>query len=212
MKRWLVLAMLIALVGCSSGPQVTVLKQNDLPPELFGEARQQQTEARAVLAVLYFVATDASGLNLDEPARLVRFEHEVTSTRPEVEEVARLVLSRPRELIPGEKTARVGTAIPLGTQLLSVSVKDRLADVNLSAQFESADADVIQLLRVAQVVYTLTELPNVDAVRFRIHGAPQAVVDQQGVAHEIVSRSRYSQFEPTDPSGGEVGDSQVGAD
>ncbi len=61
-------------------------------------------------------------------------------------------------------------------------------------------------------MYTLTELPDVDAVRFSIHGATQPVVDQDGMAHEMVTREQYSQFAPVHRElGEEVGESQVQA-
>ena len=211
MKRVVALALLCVLAACGRGTQVTVLSQDDLPAELYGESVVPKTEERTVRSTLYFVRTDAER-NLVEPARLERVEYEERTSLTDIQLVAQRVLRNPRELLPGPEGERLGTAIPSGTQLLSVSVKDGLADVNLSAQFENAAPDLLQLLRVAQVVYTLTELPKVNAVRFRIHGAPQPVVDPDGVAHERVGRGRYSRFAPTDPSGGEVGDTQVGAD
>ena len=195
MIKRLVPLVLIALIGCSRGTEVTLLAQDELPSELYGESVRPQTAERAVRASLYFIRTSA---NPDEagvpvrPPRLARIEREsVPSTLPDAEIVVDLLLANPTA---GEPTVR--TAIPDETELLSISVEEGVADVNLSAQFESAESELLQLMRIAQVVYTLTELSEVDAVRFSIHGATQPVVDQEGKAHEIVTREQYSRFAP----------------
>lgn len=113
-----------------------------------------------------------------------------------------------QELLAGptaeERSKPVRTAIPVPTELLGVFVRNGVADVNLTAQFETASAELLHLLRIAQVVWTLTELPGVRAVRFRIHGAPQPVIDQFGRAHETVTRARYSRLAPTEVDDPEV--------
>lgn len=212
-KRLIPLVLTLALVGCSSGTEITLLARDELPSELYGESIRSVTDERTVRASLYFIRTDEEGVPL-RPYRLAKIEREsASSTRPEAEIVVDLLLANPTA---GESTLR--TAIPGrpkyrdDTELLSISVEEGLADVNLSAQFESAESELLQLLRVAQVVYTLTELSEVNAVRFSIHGATQPVVDQDGMAHETVSREQYSRFAPVASELGEEGESQVRAD
>lgn len=209
MKRLLALAILTFFVACSGGPQVRFLAADELPAELYGDTERPEVEARKVRAVLYFVRTDTEG-RLAEPARLEEVRREVESRLPEVEVITRMLLEDPTTFSGND--ANVRTAIPPDTQLLGVSVSDGLADVNLSAQFESAAPGVFQVLRVAQVVWTLTALPEVDAVRFRIHGAPQPVIDQLGVAHERVGAGRYSQYAPAGAGEVVVDEEPLGAD
>ncbi len=41
-KRLIPLVLMLALIGCSSGTEVTVLARDDLPSELYGEATSGQ--------------------------------------------------------------------------------------------------------------------------------------------------------------------------
>jgi hypothetical protein len=196
-----------------------LLAQDELPSELYGESVRPLTDERTVRASLYFVRTNRLGVPISPP-RLAKVERESEpSTLPEVEIVMDLLLTDPTAN-PAENEPPIRTAIPIAppgeedvpnTELLSISVEDGLANVNLSAPFESAESELVQLMRIAQVVYTLTELPEVDAVRFSIHGATQPVVDQQGMAHETVTREQYSRFAPVEAEPEEV-ESQVRAD
>lgn len=209
-KRMIPLVLMLGLIGCSSGTEVIVLAQDELPSELYGEALRPRTEERTVRATLYFIRTDEDGVPLPPP-RLAKVEREnEPSTLPEAEIVMDLLLTDPTAN-PSADEPTVRTAIHRDTQLLSISVEGGLADVNLSADFERAESEVIQLMRIAQVVYTLTELSEVDAVRFGIHGAIQPVVDQDGVAHERVTRALYARFAP--PAGsGDVSGGPISAD
>ena len=216
-KRLIPVALALILVACSRGTEVSVLARDELPPELYGESVQPQTDERTVRASLYFIRTNEIGVPLSPP-RLAKIERESEpSTLPEIEIVMDLLLTNPTTN-PADNEPTVRTAIPISeetsqdTELLSISVEEGLADVNLSAQFESAESELLQLMRIAQVVYTLTELSEVDAVRFSIHGATQPVVDQDGMTHETVTRAQYSQFAPAGSELGEVGDSQIRAD
>jgi spore germination protein GerM len=104
------------------------------------------------------------------------------------------------ELLKGptaeEQQGELKTAIPTGTVRLSVSMSKKVATVNLSREFEGAALEKGFVLRVAQIVWILTELPEVDAVQFRVHWVDTTVIDQDGIAHREVSRARYSHFKP----------------
>ena len=64
------------------------------------------------------------------------------------------------------------TAIPDGTALVDLAIADGVATVDLSAEFATAGDPTSVEQRVAQVVFTLTRFDSVDAVTFRIDGAP----------------------------------------
>src|SRR5436305_7125431 len=69
----------------------------------------------------------------------------------------RSLLSGPTDT---ERTSGVRTAIPKGTRVLAVSVAGHTATVNLSERFAADAGDSrATVLRLAQVVYTLTALP-----------------------------------------------------
>ncbi|MDP9490751.1 MAG: GerMN domain-containing protein [Actinomycetota bacterium] len=91
--------------------------------------------------------------------------------------VARSVVTGPEvgrvgitELLMGPTTEEGSmgfeTAIPAGTELGGVSIKDGIADVELSRTLDDPAGQ-------AQVVYTLTQFPTVERVRFLVEGEPQ---------------------------------------
>ncbi len=201
MKRLLGLAFALVLAaGCARNSEVRLVPPEDLPADLYAVGEPRAIEERTVRTLVYFARTDAEGAPLD-PERLGGVWREDATNRSTAEFAMRRLLDGPS----APESNRLRTAISSGTELLGVAVRRGIADVNLSAQFEAAAGELVQLLRVAQVVWTLTELPEVDAVRFRIHGAPQPVIDQLGVARETVGRARYLSFAPRE---GDVPDVQ----
>jgi spore germination protein GerM len=69
-----------------------------------------------------------------------------------------------------ESAANIFTAIPDGARLLGLEVVQGIATVDLSREFEPSSGTTGELLTLAQVVYTLTQFPTVDAVRFELEG------------------------------------------
>ena len=56
-----------------------------------------------------------------------------------------------------------------------------------------------QLLAVAQIVWTLTELPTVTGVRFTVEGAPVEVPTDEGLTARPVDRDDYGSVAPDPP-------------
>lgn len=75
----------------------------------------------------------------------------------------------------------LSTAVPAGTRLLGLSVKDGIATVDLSREFESGGGSASTFYRLAQVVYTLTQFPTVDAVTFQVEGRTVTTFGSEGV-------------------------------
>ena len=74
------------------------------------------------------------------------------------------------------------TAIPDGTRLLDLSITDGVATVDLSREFESGRRQrAAMFVRLAQVVYTLTQFPTVDTVRLELDGEPVEVFGSEGI-------------------------------
>lgn len=71
------------------------------------------------------------------------------------------------------------TAIPPATQVRTVLVTDGTARVDLSADFTAVGGQE-EIFAVAQIVITLTSLPQVDGVTFAIDGADVAVPTGDG--------------------------------
>jgi hypothetical protein len=91
-----------------------------------------------------------------------------------------------------ERAAGVTTAIPAGTRLIGISIKDRVATVDLTSEFQSGGGALAMQMRLAQVVYTLTQFPTVSAVRFSLDGAPVDVFSSEGIVLDHpVGRADY---------------------
>jgi hypothetical protein len=91
-----------------------------------------------------------------------------------------------RELLIGptaeERAAGLHTQIPAGTRLLGLTIRNGMATVDLSGEFAAGVDPREDRGRLAQVVYTLTQFPNVNGVRFRIDGVPLIFLNGEGVA------------------------------
>ena len=117
---------------------------------------------------------------------------------PQTQAVARAALE---ELLTGttdqEGGAGLTSAMPGGTRLLSVTVANGVATVDLSAEFLSGGGTLSVRARLAQVVYTLTQFPTVDAVTFRIEGQETTVFGGGGVViPSPVSRDEFEDLTP----------------
>lgn len=92
------------------------------------------------------------------------------------ESAIRALLAGPTEVEASAQPA-VRSAVPSGVELIGVDVAGGIATVNLSGQFEAATDDGLPTaMRVAQVVYTATQFPDVEAVRIQIDGALVTVI------------------------------------
>ncbi len=95
---------------------------------------------------------------------LFRELHEVPGV-PEVEEVGAMAL---RELLDpdGPSLDEVGTAIPPGVEVIRTRLSEEVGiyEVVLSDEFESGGGSASMQMRVAQVVFTLTQFPTVEGV------------------------------------------------
>jgi hypothetical protein len=80
-----------------------------------------------------------------------------------------------------ERAAGLGTVIPAGTRLRGLAIRSRVATVDLTRTFESGGGSLSMLLRVAQVVHTLTRFPGIDRVAFRLGGRPVEAIGGEGI-------------------------------
>ena len=113
-----------------------------------------------------------------------------------------------------EQAAAVGSQIPAGTQLLGLSVDSGVATVDLTSEFESGGGSAWMNMRIAQIVYTLTQFPTVKGVLFQLDGQPVDVLGGEGViVDQPITRKDYRSLMPAilvvDPQIGERVDNPV---
>jgi hypothetical protein len=75
-----------------------------------------------------------------------------------------------------EYAAGVRSQIPAGTRLLGLRITAGTATADFTSSFGSAASPSTMPLRIAQVVYTLTQFPSVTGVRFEINGQGVTVI------------------------------------
>lgn len=84
----------------------------------------------------------------------------------------------------------VETSVPDRTDLLGLDIDDGVATVDLTSEFESGGGSLSMTMRLAQVVYTLTQFETVDAVQFMLDGERVDVFSAEGIVLDHPVRRR----------------------
>lgn len=88
------------------------------------------------------------------------------------------------------------TEIPEGTELLGVDIADGEATVDLSGEFQSGGGSLSMQLRVAEVVFTLTQFDAVESVSFELDGEAVEAIGGEGIDATDVTRADMSNVTP----------------
>jgi sporulation and spore germination protein/immunoglobulin-like protein involved in spore germination len=96
-----------------------------------------------------------------------------------------------------EQGAGVGSQVPAGTQVLGLTIDNGIATVDLTSEFESGGGSASMNMRIAQIVYTLTQFPTVKGVLFELDGRSVDVLGGEGViVDHPVTRKDYRSLVP----------------
>lgn len=183
--RHMLLGVLLVLASCTRHAGPVVIPDEELPLQLARSATPSARPSATALERVYYV----------RDGRLISVGRRVSGDVSSSEAVVRALLEGPNML---EENRGIETAIPASTRILSVGVDGTLAVVDLSGEFETpAPAEEI-LLRVAQIVWTVTELPEINQILVRINGAPVPIVTDRGQsdAGEPVTAFDYGSVSP----------------
>lgn len=141
------------------------------------------TEATTVVTIYLF----------GEEERLVPTERTVSAADPARGAIEAL-LAGPDETDEGTER---GTLIPEGTKLLGLRMDGDVLEVDLSRDFESGGGSLSMRGRVAQFVYTATDLPGVTGIRLLLDGEPVEAVGGEGViVEDPQTRNGFEDFAP----------------
>lgn len=179
MKLRVTALLLLVAVACGGEGGVRVLGPDEVPDDLYGSPSPMPTEAPARDVLVWFV----------EGSRLTSVVRPISGAGDRPEFALRSVLQGPT---PAERERGLRTAVPDGAELLEVSVESAISEINLSKEFELGAEQRELLLRVGQVVYTVTGIGGVRRVRFLIDGEPASVLGEDGATHETVTRAHYA--------------------
>jgi spore germination protein GerM len=156
------------------------------PPTARPTTRPTATPAGTTIVRAYFVLGSATGNE-----GLVPVLREVPTTKAVATAAVRELLAGPSSVERAASPA-ISSAIPAGTTLLGITIADGVATVDLSREFESGGGTESMLSRLAQVVYTLTQFPTVQGVRFELDGRPVTVFGGEGIMlDDPVGREDY---------------------
>jgi hypothetical protein len=96
-----------------------------------------------------------------------------------------------------EKQGDMVSAIPQGTTFLGLDVKNGIATVDLSKEYGSGGGTLSMLMRLAQVVFTLTQFPTVEGVEFKLDGKAIDVLGGEGIIIDHpMDRADYEDLSP----------------
>ena len=106
----------------------------------------------------------------------------------------RLLLEGPSGM---ETEGGMSTAIPEGTTLLALDIKNGIATVDLSKEYASGGGSLSMMMRLAQVVFTLTQFPTVQGVNFALDGKAIDVLGGEGIIIDHpMTRADYEDMSP----------------
>ncbi len=178
----------------------------------------------AALAAVAVLALVAAGCGSDDEAPaaettrvlvyLLRGE-QVGAAARHVEATGDIARAALEQLVLGpsdaERAAGLETAIPAGTRVLDVDVDDETGVItaDLSGEFDDGGGSAAMFGRLAQVVFTLTQLPRMFGVRLRIDGEDAEVFSNEGIVIEgPLHREHYEDQSPAilveSPAAGEA--------
>jgi hypothetical protein len=190
--RRLALAALLCVGAACAGEQIHVVGRDDLPAGLYEEGSRTPRPSESATVTIFMM----------DGNRVAAVTRTGRSDMPHPELVLRALLSGPTQ---EELSKGLSTSLSEPVELTGVTMDEGVAEVDFNSAFESGMREEL-LRRVAQVVYTLSELDEVDAVRFYTNGQLYTVPDQTGDLHtDAVAQGRYSRFGPRQPLGEPLG-------
>ncbi|WP_107416035.1 GerMN domain-containing protein [Streptomyces sp. CdTB01] len=89
------------------------------------------------------------------------------------------------------------TAIPSGTRLRSIVVRNHVATVDLSGRYDDGGGSLSMRARLAQVVFTATRFSSIHSVRFALDGKPVKYFGGEGIVlNRPVGRADFEDVTP----------------
>ncbi len=164
------------LPGGSATPSVTPSDQPSATPgaSTNPSATPAASSTGTVIVRAYFVLGGEPG-----SVGLVPVLREVPKTTAVATAAVNALLAGPTADESGDR--RIGTDVPDGTTLFGLTIKNAVATVNLSTEFDSGLRKASEAFRLAQVVYTLTQFTTVKSVIFQIDGVTVTSFGSDGI-------------------------------
>lgn len=161
------MACLLVLSGCALlRPRPAYNPDEPKPSNNQGKPDQDTDDA-----VVYFIRGEQLGV----AARTIPVGQPLET---QLEKLVEQLLAGPNDV---ETEFGLTTTIPSGTALLGISIDGKVATVDLSTEYESGGGSLSMLLRVAQIVWTVTQFDGVEQVAFALDGTPVDAIGGEGI-------------------------------
>lgn len=187
LARWM-FAAAVALAGCSVGDEESAVR---IPPEQVPFHLNSDSPATTdVSDTTTTIASDAVELYLVSDDRLATVLRDAVASDPQ--DVLSLLAQGPTEdeTVEGLRTALVPELAVV------VGVVDQLVTIDLAAGFTEL-APLEQRLALAQITYSVSQLPAIDDVRFLVAGQQASVPRGDGSSTDRpVTPGDYAAFAP----------------
>jgi hypothetical protein len=95
-----------------------------------------------------------------------------------------------------ETAIGMDTEVPEDTELLGLDVEDGEATIDLTSEFASGGGSLSMQLRVAQVVFTLTQFDSIDTVTVHLDGEAVDGIGGEGVPADDLTRADFQDVTP----------------
>jgi spore germination protein GerM len=196
-RRWIAAVAVVALAaGCGLSPddEPNAIAPENLPPGLIdpnpGTSTTLANSPGTSTVPVYFL------VRVGDATRLIEVEREVADDSSPAARVGALLTQPTAE----ETDDGITTALPADLILVdepALDEEEHILTVNLSRELNLLEG--AELTRaVAQIVWTATELDDVQRVRFLVEGEPIPVPDDEGVEKsDAVGQADYRALAPS---------------
>ncbi len=165
------LTVMLAVAGCSVGAEESAHRLDlevDRGVLTTPNGDTQIPEPDSIALSVYLVRDN----------RLVHVTRELTNRgSSSLESVVTYAIAGPTA---PEARSGIWSAIPPGTSLISTQLQDGVAEIDLSSDF-AAIGGTDEILAVAQIVWSVTALTDIDSMVFLLNGTPTSVPGAGGV-------------------------------
>lgn len=146
-------------------------KNEEIISEYVPEVEISDNELRKTIVTLYFKEKDQK--NIKSEARLV-------DSKELLREPYKVLIGM---LVEGPKDSKLETAIPENTKVLKTELKGSTVIIDLSEEFinQAPEEEIEKSNMIYSIVNTLTELKEVDSVKFLINGEEVNGFDEDGI-------------------------------
>lgn len=189
--RAIAAAVALAALASACGDDDTATTDTDPGTTSTTAAPEQTTSAPPVTSP---VSGEVSFVYLTRGEHLAVVGRSLPAGDDALEAALQAVLDGPDDVVESE--AGIGSQVPEDTVLNGVTFADGVATVDLSDAFTSGGGSLSMRMRVAQIVFTATEMPGVDRVDILIDGEAVDGIGGEGVPASDLDRSEFEDLMP----------------